>query len=147
MIFFLQNLEKQLYWQLQAKPKGNINLKAVFFLSFLWQLIKVAAVFKLRVYHGYVTYLVGCCMLRRYNCFISKQSWYLHSVAFTHIHSCYANASAPSKLNTQWVRAISFFIYIFTKRMHKSQCVYYLISCLLVIFWAFQSFCSFACKT
>ena len=37
-----------------------------------------------------------------------------------------------------------FFIYIFTKSMHKSKCVHCIISLLLAVFWAFQSFCIFA---
>ena len=72
---------------------------------------------------------------------------YIYCVAL-HIHSRHTNVSAPSKLNTQWVGLSVFhegcqFIDIFTKSMHKSQCVHCIISLLLAVFWAFQSFCIF----
>ena len=49
---------------------------------------------------GYVTYCVGCCIVCRYNCFISRELVYIYCVAL-HIHSRHTNVSAPSKLNTQ----------------------------------------------
>ena len=57
----------------------------------------------------------------------------------------HTNVSAPSKLNTQYVRAVSF-SYTYLQRVCrvKSQCVYCINSCLLAVFWAFQSFCNWA---
>ena len=59
---------------------------------------------------GYVTYYVECCIVCRYNCFNSRsaESWYMYCDTFVRIHSRHTNVSAPSKLNNQWVGAVSF---------------------------------------
>ena len=136
---------------------------------------------------GYVTYYVECCIVCRYNCFNSRsaESWYMYCDAFVRIHSRHTNVSAPSKLNNQWVGAVSFsytylqracvrlsaftvltvvcllyfeplrvsliLLSVFHIHIYKEfawvSVFFCIISCLHIIFWAFQSFCNFACKT
>ena len=58
---------------------------------------------------GYVTYCVG----RGVAWYVvtiasSAESLYMYCVAFIHIHSRHTSVSAPSRLNNQSVRAVSF---------------------------------------
>ena len=71
---------------------------------------------------GYVTLCLGCCMICRYNCFISKKLVYIlrysQSYSFaSHERLCALKIKYPMREGCQ------FFIDIFKKSMHKSQCV------------------------
>ena len=85
----------------------------------------------------------GCCMVCRYNCFISRELVYVlrcfHSYSFaSYERVCTLKIKYPISEGCQ------FFILIFKKSMQKSQCIYCIISRLLAVFWAFQSFFNFA---
>ena len=57
----------------------------------------------------------------------------MYCVAFIHIHSSHTNVTAPSILNTESVRVVSF-SHTYFKSMQKSECIYCIISHLLPVF-------------
>ena len=90
---------------------------------------------------GFVTYCVGCCMVCRYNWFISRELVYIlrcfHSHSFASYECLYAlKIKYPMREGCRFTH-----IHIYNE--HNSQYVYCIVSRLHVVFWAFQSFCNF----